>query len=64
MTEVRKGTESLRDDRPEVARLRAIIDGAVEEICFLAEELQGRDPELAERLWALANERLEVPVRA
>lgn len=50
------------DLRPEVARLRAVIDGAVEELCALAEEVQPRDPEMADRLWQLANARLEVPV--
>lgn len=54
---------SLFDARPEVARLRAVIDGAVEELCHLAEEIQSHDPELADRLWGLANERLEIPVR-
>lgn len=53
--------ESVCECRPEIARLKAIIDVAVEEICLLAEEIQGRDPEMADRLWALANERLELP---
>lgn len=61
MSELEKGATT--DQRPEVARLRAVIDGAVEELCFLAEEIQGREPELAARIWTLANERLEIPVQ-
>jgi len=43
-------------------QLRAIIDAAVSDLCLLAEEIEPRDLELAERIWVLTNERLELPV--
>jgi len=45
-------------------QLRAIIADAVTDRCLLAEEIEPRDRELAERIWTLTNERLELPVLA
>lgn len=58
-----ENTPAAMDPRVEIARLRAIIDGAVEELCHLAEEVEDHNGELADRLWTLANERLETPVK-
>jgi len=49
---------------PEIARLRAIIEQAVEQLCLLAEAEQevGHD-ETADRIWSIANEYLEIQVQ-
>jgi hypothetical protein len=44
-------------------RLRAVIDRAVEALCALAEEVQPADQELADRIWDLTNEHLELAVQ-
>ena len=49
--------------RPDADQLRAIIDAAVADLCMLAEEIQLKHPEIAERIWDLTNERLEIPVK-
>jgi len=53
-------SDSAATLRPEAARLREVIDQAVEQFCFLAEEREAAgDHETADRIRAVASEYLE-----